>query len=35
VEFHHGGEGGNIFFFGILVGIVALAELVIILVKDE
>jgi len=35
VEFHHGGEGGNVFVFGLLTGIVALAELFIILVKEE
>jgi hypothetical protein len=35
VEFHHGGEGGNIFVFGLLRRIVALADLYKILVKEE
>lgn len=35
VEFYYGGEGGNAFVLGFLRGIVALAELYIILVKEE
>jgi hypothetical protein len=35
VKFHHGEEGGNIFGFGIWMGIIELAELVIILLKEE
>jgi hypothetical protein len=35
VEFHHGGEGGNVFIFGLLREIVAKAVLYNILVKKE
>jgi len=35
VEFHYGREGGNVFVFDLLRGIVAKAELCKILVKEE
>jgi len=35
VEFHHGGEGGNVLLIDLLRGIVVKAELHIILVKEE
>lgn len=33
VEFHHGGEGGKDFLFGLILGIIALAALSIIFVN--